>query len=316
MPGLDGIEATRRIVATSPHVAVLVLTMYDDDASVFAAMRAGARGYLLKGADQAEIVRAVAAVAGGEAIFGAPVAARIIEFFAAPRPRGTEVVFPQLTAREHEVLDLIAAGRSNAELAAALVLSPKTVRNHVSNIFAKLQVADRAAGDRPRPRRRTRSLSRSRPRRSARPPCAAWARPACAEGARAAGSSTFLPIAVRLALSGETTATRRDHAGDLCVDARHRADPARDGREDDEPVVAVGEVGVGRRPHAAVDVAPAVDGAPAGRHRAPRSWPRRPARRGTPESRSNGVELAGLRVDGGDRPGPAPATRRRPAARR
>jgi len=144
MPGLDGIEATRRIVATSPHVAVLVLTMYDDDASVFAAMRAGARGYLLKGADQAEILRAVAAVAGGEAIFGPSVATRIIEFFAAARPRGTDVVFPQLTAREHEVLDLIAAGRSNTELAAELVLSPKTVRNHVSNIFAKLQVADRA----------------------------------------------------------------------------------------------------------------------------------------------------------------------------
>ena len=144
MPGLDGIEATRRIVTTSPHVAVLVLTMYDDDASVFAAMRAGARGYLLKGADQTEIVRAVGAVADGEAIFGASVAARILEFFAAPRPRGTEVVFPQLTAREHEVLDLIAAGRSNAELAAVLVLSPKTVRNHVSNIFSKLQVADRA----------------------------------------------------------------------------------------------------------------------------------------------------------------------------
>jgi DNA-binding NarL/FixJ family response regulator len=144
MPGLDGIEATRRIVGTSPHVAVLVLTMHDDDGSVFAAMRAGARGYLLKGADQAEIVRAVAAVAGGEAIFGASVAGRILEFFAAPRPRGTEVVFPQLTAREHEVLDLIAAGRSNSELAAALVLSPKTIRNHVSNIFAKLQVADRA----------------------------------------------------------------------------------------------------------------------------------------------------------------------------
>jgi DNA-binding NarL/FixJ family response regulator len=144
MPGLDGIEATRRIVSTSPHVAVLVLTMYDDDASVFAAMRAGARGYLLKGADHTEIVRAVGAVADGDAIFGASVAARILEFFAAPRPRGTEVVFPQLTAREHEVLDLLAAGRSNAELADVLVLSPKTVRNHVSNIFSKLQVADRA----------------------------------------------------------------------------------------------------------------------------------------------------------------------------
>jgi DNA-binding NarL/FixJ family response regulator len=144
MPGIDGIEATRRIVSSSPHIGVLVLTMYEDDGSVFSAMRAGARGYLLKGADQTEIVRAVAAVAGGEAIFGAAVAVRIIEFFAAPRPRETEIVFPQLTAREHEVLDLLAAGRSNADLAATLVLSPKTVRNHVSNIFAKLQVADRA----------------------------------------------------------------------------------------------------------------------------------------------------------------------------
>jgi DNA-binding NarL/FixJ family response regulator len=144
MPGLDGIEATRRIVGASPHVAVLVLTMYEDDGSVFSAMRAGARGYLLKGADQAEIVRAVAAVAGGEAIFGAAVATRILEFFAAGRPRETEVVFPQLTAREHEVLDLIAAGRNNTELAESLFLSPKTVRNHVSNIFTKLQVADRA----------------------------------------------------------------------------------------------------------------------------------------------------------------------------
>ena len=146
LPGLDGIEATRRIVAASPHIAVLVLTMYDDDASVFAAMRAGARGYLLKGADQADIVRAVAAVAYGEAIFGSAVARRIIEFFAAPRPAAVpEIVFPELTAREHEVLDLIAAGRSNADLAAALVLSPMTVRNHVSNIFAKLHVADRSA---------------------------------------------------------------------------------------------------------------------------------------------------------------------------
>jgi DNA-binding NarL/FixJ family response regulator len=144
MPQLNGIEATRRIVAASPHIAVLVLTMHDDDASLFSAIRAGARGYLLKGADQAEIVRAVAAVAEGEAIFGASLAGRILEFFAAPRARGAEVVFPQLTAREHEVLDLIAAGRSNGEVAATLVLSPKTVRNHVSAIFAKLQVADRA----------------------------------------------------------------------------------------------------------------------------------------------------------------------------
>jgi DNA-binding NarL/FixJ family response regulator len=146
LPGLDGIEATRRIVAASPHIAVLVLTMYDDDASVFEAMRAGARGYLLKGADQSEIVRAVADVADGGAVFGPSVARRVIEFFAAPRPPAVpEVVFPELTVREHEVLDLIAAGRSNADVAAGLVLSPKTVRNHVSNIFAKLHVADRSA---------------------------------------------------------------------------------------------------------------------------------------------------------------------------
>ena len=144
MPGLDGIEATRRIVAEMPKVGVLVLTMYDDDGSVFAAMRAGARGYLLKGADQDEIVRAVSGIVGGEAIFGPTVARRIIDFFADPRPRPTQSVFPELTAREHEVLDLIAAGRSNAEVAETLVLSPKTVRNHVSAIFAKLQVAGRA----------------------------------------------------------------------------------------------------------------------------------------------------------------------------
>ena len=146
LPGLDGIEATRRIVAASPHIAVLVLTMYDDDASVFEAMRAGARGYLLKGADQAEIVRAVADVADGGAIFGPSVARRVIEYFATPRPAVVpDAVFPELTAREHEVLHLIAAGRRNAEVAAELVLSPKTVRNHVSNIFAKLHVADRSA---------------------------------------------------------------------------------------------------------------------------------------------------------------------------
>jgi DNA-binding NarL/FixJ family response regulator len=144
IPTLNGIEATRRIVAASPHVAVLVLTMYDDDESVFAAMRAGARGYLLKGADQDDIARAVAAIARGEAIFGPSVARRIMEFFAAPRPAVPMSAFPSLTAREHEVLNLIAAGRSNTDIARTLVLSPKTVRNHVSNVFAKLQVADRA----------------------------------------------------------------------------------------------------------------------------------------------------------------------------
>jgi DNA-binding NarL/FixJ family response regulator len=143
MPGMNGLEATRRIVGEHPHIGVLVLTMYEDDDTVFGAMRAGARGYLLKGAEQDEIVRAVAAVAGGEAIFGAPVAARIIAYFAQP-PRVPEATFPELTERELEVLDLVATGRNNATIARALTVSPKTVANHVSNILTKLHLADRA----------------------------------------------------------------------------------------------------------------------------------------------------------------------------
>jgi DNA-binding NarL/FixJ family response regulator len=144
MPGLDGIEATRRIVHTSPHIAVLVLTMFEDDESVFSAMRAGARGYLLKGADQSEILRAVRAVASGEAIFGPAIARRLMDYFSAPRVGLPAQAFPELTEREGEVLELIARGRANQEIAHQLFLSPKTVRNHVSNIFSKLQVADRA----------------------------------------------------------------------------------------------------------------------------------------------------------------------------
>jgi DNA-binding NarL/FixJ family response regulator len=144
MPHLNGIEATRQIVRTSPHVGVLVLTMYEDDESVFAAMRAGARGYVVKGADEEEILHAVRAVARGEAIFGAALAARIAAYFAATPPSATPDVFPALTAREREVLTLVAQGLSNPAIAARLFLSHKTVRNHVSNIFAKLQVADRA----------------------------------------------------------------------------------------------------------------------------------------------------------------------------
>ena len=144
MPVLDGIEATRRIVDASPHVAVLVLTMLDDDDTVFAAVRAGARGYLLKGAQRAELLRAVRAVVAGEAIFGPGVARRLVAFFARPAPRPDPAAFPELTEREREILELIAAGRSNAEITASLVLAPKTVRNHVSNIFSKLQVRDRA----------------------------------------------------------------------------------------------------------------------------------------------------------------------------
>ncbi len=144
MPGLHGIEATRRIAQRSPHVGVLVLTMLEDDASLFAAIRAGARGYLLKGADKAEILRAIRAVGAGEAIFGPTVARRVLEYFSAPQLPGPPLPFPQLTDREREILDLIAQGRNNEAIARKLFLSPKTVRNHVSNIFTKLQVADRA----------------------------------------------------------------------------------------------------------------------------------------------------------------------------
>ena len=144
MPELNGIEATRRIVAASPHIAVLVLTMFEDEESVFAAMRAGARGYLLKEAGPAEIAIAVQAVGHGEAIFGPPVARRVIDYFSQPRARYAVPAFPTLTAREGEVLDLIARGENNESIARHLYLSRKTVRNHVSNIFTKLQVADRA----------------------------------------------------------------------------------------------------------------------------------------------------------------------------
>ena len=121
-----------------------MLTMHDDDEVVFAAVRAGARGYLLKGAQRAELLRAVRAVASGEAIFGPGVARRLMAWFARPAPAADREAFPELTDREREILDLVARGRSNAEITAQLVLSPKTVRNHVSNIFSKLQVRDRS----------------------------------------------------------------------------------------------------------------------------------------------------------------------------
>ena len=148
MPGLSGIEATRRILLESPHVGVLVVTMYEDDDSVFAAMRAGARGYLLKDADRDDLVRAIQAVSRGEAIFSPAIARRLMGYFAALREAGSHAgpapPFPDLTAREREILALIAQGHGNAAIAARLSLSVKTVQNHVSNIFSKLQVADRA----------------------------------------------------------------------------------------------------------------------------------------------------------------------------
>ena len=145
MPAVNGIDATRSIVATAPHVAVLVVTMFDDDDSVFAALQAGARGYLLKGATKSEIVRSIRAVAEGEAIFGAAIARRLQAYFARPRaPSGPATAFPDLSAREREVLELIAQHLTNPEIALRLGLSEKTVRNYVSNIFAKLQVNDRS----------------------------------------------------------------------------------------------------------------------------------------------------------------------------
>jgi len=144
MPGIGGIEATRQILYASPHIRVLVVTMFEDDYSVFAAMRAGARGYIVKGASPDEMLRAVRSAGAGEAIFSPAIAVRLIDFFSAPRHPAPQQTFPELSDREREVLDLIAQGASNAEIATRLVLSPKTVRNHVSNIFSKLQVADRA----------------------------------------------------------------------------------------------------------------------------------------------------------------------------
>ena len=139
----SGIDATRRILEESPGIGVLAVTMMDDDDSVFAAMRAGARGYLLKGAAPADIERAVRAVAHGEVILGTQVAAQAIGFLAAG-PSSSGLALPELTVREREILDLVARGLDNTSVSRRLALSPKTVRNHLSNIFTKLQVADRS----------------------------------------------------------------------------------------------------------------------------------------------------------------------------
>lgn len=151
MPEVDGVAATRAIAADHPEVAVLVVSMLDDDASVFAALRAGARGYVLKGAEPDELQRAVRAVASGDAIFGPGIAERVLTMFRSPPPSapatGASVdgagAFPQLTEREREILDHLARGRSNAAIAETLYLSPRTVANHVSSILSKLHAADR-----------------------------------------------------------------------------------------------------------------------------------------------------------------------------
>jgi DNA-binding NarL/FixJ family response regulator len=143
-PHLDGIEATREITRLSPHIGVIILTLVADDNAIFEAIRAGARGYLLKGADQGEVERAIVAVSHGEALYSPTIAQRLITFFSERSVRLPQRAFPELTEREREVLELIAQGRNNAEIARRLSVSDKTVRNHVHNVFSKLQVADRA----------------------------------------------------------------------------------------------------------------------------------------------------------------------------
>jgi DNA-binding NarL/FixJ family response regulator len=144
MPGINGIEATRQIVHMSPHMRILVVTLFEDEASVFTALRAGARGYILKDAQEEEMVRAIRAVGSGEAIFSPAIATRLMDFFAAPHPSVSKEIFPTLTEREREILQLIAHGSTNHDIAKHLALSVKTVNNYVSNIFSKLQVTDRA----------------------------------------------------------------------------------------------------------------------------------------------------------------------------
>ena len=144
MPDLNGVEATRRILKTSPELGIIMVTMLEDDASVFAAMRAGARGYVLKGSRHTEMLQAIRAVAQGQALFGTAVAGRIMRFFQSGSQSSPPESFPALTEPEREVLELTAQGKNNSDIAEMLVISPKTVRNHITSVFSKLQVADRA----------------------------------------------------------------------------------------------------------------------------------------------------------------------------
>jgi DNA-binding NarL/FixJ family response regulator len=144
MPGMNGIEATRRIHRANPRIAILVLTVFEDDTSVFPAIRAGARGYLLKNADQEELLRGIKTVANGGAIFSPGIAQRVLGYLNKPEPDLPKNVFDELTPREGEILELLAQGKTNSEIASSLNLSPKTVSNHISNVLLKVQAADRA----------------------------------------------------------------------------------------------------------------------------------------------------------------------------
>lgn len=143
MPEGGGLAAIGRLAREMPDARILVVTLFEDDESVFAALKAGARGYVLKDADEDEMIRAIQAVARGEAIFSPAIASRLMGYFAATRASPHAEAFPDLTEREREILAMIARGRSNHEIAEELFISLKTVRNHASNIFSKLQVADR-----------------------------------------------------------------------------------------------------------------------------------------------------------------------------
>src|SRR5512139_492666 len=144
MPGVNGIDATRRIHRTFPHIGILVLTVFEDDTSVFPAIRAGARGYLLKNTEQEELLRAIHTVADGGAIFSPGIAQKVLGYLHSPPPDVPEQLFDELTSREREILELIAQGKTNAEIATFLSLSPKTVSNNISNVLLKVHATDRA----------------------------------------------------------------------------------------------------------------------------------------------------------------------------
>ncbi len=144
MPGINGIEATRRIHRTSPHIRILVLTVFDDDTLVFPVIRAGASGYLLKNTEQDELLRAIRTVANGGAIFSPGIAQKVLGYLNAPQPNAPKESFDELTTREREILELIAQGKTNAEIATTLNLSSKTVSNYISNVLLKLHATDRA----------------------------------------------------------------------------------------------------------------------------------------------------------------------------
>lgn len=144
MPGINGIEATRRIHRASPHIGILILTVFEDDTSIFPAIRAGARGYLLKNSEKEDLVRAINTVANGGAIFSPGIAQKVLGYLTTPPPQVPASIFDELTEREREILEYMAQGKTNAEIAAILNLSHKTISNYISNVLLKVHATDRA----------------------------------------------------------------------------------------------------------------------------------------------------------------------------